>query len=70
MAYYENPINKNHEFIFGRGGGAIASMKLNTMVLAQIPIGQPSGKRHSLFEENDSIGQIYLSLAKKIVSLY
>lgn len=70
MAYFINPVNGEKEYIFGRGGGALVSMKLNTKLLGQIAIGQPSGNYHSIFEENDYNGQEYLRIAQNIIKAY
>lgn len=70
MAYFTNPINGQKEYIFGKGGGALVSMKLNTRLLGQIEIGQPSGQYHSIFEPEDANGQIYLKIAKNIIDAY
>ncbi len=55
--------------IFGEGGGEIVAHKLQTEVLATIPIGQP--KDHlSVFAADEEIGINYLGLANKIVKMY
>lgn len=62
MSYYINPVNGNKEFIFGSGGGEEVANKLDTELLAQIPINQP--KHHlSLFESDEEAGKIYDDLA-------
>lgn len=62
MSYYINPINHEKEFIFGYGGGEAVAEKLDTELLAQIPINQP--KHHlSLYESDEEIGKIYDDLA-------
>lgn len=70
MAYFTNPVNGEKEYIFGKGGGPLVSIKLNTNLLGQIEIGQPSGNMHSLFEETDSNGIKYKEIARKIIDSY
>lgn len=62
MSYYINPVNGQKDFIFGEGGGEIVASKLDTELLAQIPINRPT--HHSnLFESDEEIGKIYDDLA-------
>lgn len=70
MAYFNNPVNQNKEYIFGNGGGDEVALKLNTDVIASIPLGQPKGKYHSLFEEDSEIGNIYEELAYRVAQRY
>lgn len=70
MSYFNNPINNEKEYIFGRGGGALVSMKLNTKLLGALSISQPTGEYHSLFEPNDYNGKIYLDIATNIINSY
>lgn len=69
MAYY---VNKDGEQdpIFGSGGGEKLAETLNTEVLAHIPIGQPADKSEapSIYTESESIGEVYMELAEKIIS--
>jgi ATP-binding protein involved in chromosome partitioning len=66
MSYFEYD-GKKHA-IFGEGGGDIVAKKLNTEILASIPIGQP--KNHiSIFGIDDPIGISYLGLANKVLKL-
>jgi len=52
--------------IFGEGGGELVAKKLNTKVLASIPIGQPKDSL-SIFGMQEPIGVDYLGLANKII---
>ena len=62
MSYYINPVNQEKEFIFGQGGGEEVASKLDSELLAQIPINQP--KHHlSLYESDEEAGKIYDDLA-------
>ncbi len=64
MSYLELDGTKHK--IFGEGGGKTVADKLNTEVLATIPIGQP--KEHiSVFAMDEPIGVSYLGLANKIL---
>ena len=64
MSYFKNPVNGNHELIFGSGGGLDVANSLNVELLAQIPIGQA---KNILFENDEEIGLEYINLAKKVI---
>jgi len=66
MSFYENPINKQPEFLFGKGGGEAVSTKLETELLAKIPINQPL-HHTSLYELDETAGKIYDSLADYMI---
>lgn len=68
MAYFINPVNQQKEFIFGSGGGDDVAAKLDTTVLARIPIGTPQGTYHSLYEEDTIQGKMFIALADQIIS--
>lgn len=70
MSYYINPVSGDYEYIFGKGGGLEVSKLLDTNLLAQISIDQPKGSSKSIFDEYETNGQIFLSLAAKIVEIY
>ena len=65
MSYYVNPVNQEKEFIFGQGGGEKVAKELNTELLCQIPITQPT-HHLSLYESDEEIGKIYDDLASII----
>ncbi|HBI02865.1 MAG TPA: MRP family ATP-binding protein [Paenibacillaceae bacterium] len=69
MSYYVNKDGE-HDPIFGSGGGEKLAETLNTEVLAEIPIGQPSDKSEapSIYAESEFIGKVYMDLADKIIS--
>ncbi|MDQ0252868.1 ATP-binding protein involved in chromosome partitioning [Evansella vedderi] len=71
MAYFENKISGEKEYIFGKGGGHKLAQDLNSEVLAQIPLGQPEIDEDnfapSIYDENHPIGRIYLELADKVI---
>ena len=62
MSYYKNPVNGNKEFIFGAGGGQEVAEKLDTELIAQIPITKPI-HHASLFESDEEVGKIYDDIA-------
>lgn len=66
MSYYINPVNSQKEFIFGTGGGDKVAMELDSEVIAQIPINQPT-QHLSLYESNEEIGKIYDDLAALLI---
>ena len=65
MSYFKHEDTKIS--IFGEGGGKIVADKLETDLIAQIPIGQPESGHHSLFDMHEEIGVIYLGLANKLI---
>lgn len=62
MSYFKNPVNGEKEFIFGNGGGEEVADKLQTELIAQIPITQPT-HHLSLFESDEEVGRIYDDIA-------
>ncbi len=58
MSYYINPVNGNHENIFGEGGGIKVAKDLEAELIAQIPIGQPR-YHQDLFEIDEAQGKVY-----------
>ncbi|MDL2292707.1 Mrp/NBP35 family ATP-binding protein, partial [Acholeplasma sp. OttesenSCG-928-E16] len=68
MSYYVNPVSKAREHIFGEGGGLIVASKLQTDLLAQIPIGQPKREGQFTYENDEENGIIYDRLAKKVIA--
>ena len=65
MSYYKNPVNGEKDFIFGSGGGEEVANKLDTELIAQIPITQPV-HHLSLFESDEECGKIYDDIATLI----
>ena len=62
MSYYLNPETNSKEYIFSEGGAEEVANKLDTEVLASIPINTP--KHHfALFENDEENGQIFDDLA-------
>ncbi len=65
MSYFRH--NGDTIQIFGEGGGAEVAKRLETDLIAQIPIGQPESGHHSLFGMEEPIGVDYLGLANKLI---
>lgn len=66
MSYFINPVNQNHEKIFGEGGGIMVAKGLEAELIAQIPIGQP--KYHQdLYEIDEEAGKIYDEIVDYII---
>lgn len=66
MSYYLNPANKEKDYIFGKGGGAIVADKLNAELIAELPINRP--KYHQdLYEIDEENGKIYDNIADFII---
>lgn len=66
MSYYENPISKKPEFLFGKGGGDAVAEKLETELIARIPINQPT-HHTSLYELDETAGKIYDDIADHLI---
>jgi ATP-binding protein involved in chromosome partitioning len=65
MSYLEHAGERIN--VFGQGGGVLVSQELETRLLANIPLAQPEhGEYHSIFDEKDSNGQVFLELAKYV----
>lgn len=66
MSYYLDPHNKEKTYIFGKGGGTAVANKLNTEVIAELPINRP--KYHQdLYEIEEENGKIYDDIADYII---
>ncbi len=64
MSFYE--INGEKHYIFGKEGGKRVSEELLVDLLAELPIAP---KEHSIYEETEYAGILYLNLARKIIDL-
>ncbi|MFA8440080.1 P-loop NTPase [Pueribacillus sp. YX66] len=72
MSYFENKASGEKEYIFGKGGGEKLAKDLQTDLLGQIPLGQPTMDDEkdfapSIYEETHPIGKIYADIATKLV---
>ncbi|WP_442602754.1 Mrp/NBP35 family ATP-binding protein [Paenibacillus sp. KN14-4R] len=74
MSYYACGKCGEKEYIFGRGGGAKLAEELHSELLAQIPLGAPdnhiseSDYAPSVYKADHTTGQLYLDVARQIVS--
>ena len=73
MAYFESKLTGEKEYVFGRGGGDKLAEELNTEVLGRLPLNQPDWNDEdfapSVYQEDHSLGKIYLEIAEKVTSL-
>lgn len=67
MSFFKH--NDERLNIFGEGGGKTVANRLETDLIAQIPIGQPGSGHHSLYDMHEEIGINYLGLANKLMKL-
>ncbi|REE68813.1 ATP-binding protein involved in chromosome partitioning [Paenibacillus taihuensis] len=73
MSYY---ISKDgeHEYVFGRGGGARLAESLNADLLAQIPLGAPDNLATEpdfapcVYKADTDTGRIYLEVADSVIA--
>jgi ATP-binding protein involved in chromosome partitioning len=62
MAFYLDPDTSDRTYPFFQGGASLVAQKLNSEVLATLPLSQP--KHHfALFESDEETGQIFDDLA-------
>ena len=43
MSYFESKETGNKEYVFGKGGGRKLADELNTQLLGELPLEQPTG---------------------------
>ncbi|UXR82076.1 Mrp/NBP35 family ATP-binding protein [Staphylococcus sp. IVB6214] len=71
MSYFESKETGNKEYVFGQGGGQKLADELQTDLLGQLPLEQPSWKpvdfAPSIYQPEDKLGEIYQSIARKII---
>ena len=71
MSYFESKETANKEYVFGSGGGEKLAEELQTDLLGQLPLEQPSWNPKdfapSIYQEDDKLGQIYQSIAQQII---
>lgn len=71
MSFFESKETGNKEYVFGSGGGEKLAEELQTDLLGQLPLEQPSWNPKdfapSIYQEDDKLGQIYQSIAQQII---
>ncbi|WP_369418011.1 P-loop NTPase [Cohnella mopanensis] len=73
MSYYESKETGTREYVFGRGGGGKLAETLNTVLLAQFPLGAPDNHPSepdyspSVYKADSEIGKEYLQLAQAVI---
>ncbi|MFC4098366.1 Mrp/NBP35 family ATP-binding protein [Paenibacillus xanthanilyticus] len=73
MSYYITKSGE-HEYVFGKGGGARLAESLNAELMAQIPLGAPdnhvseSDFSPSVYKEDTTTGQLYLEVADRVIA--
>jgi ATP-binding protein involved in chromosome partitioning len=73
MSYFESKETGAREYVFGRGGGGRLAETLNTVLLAQFPLGAPDNHPSepdyspSVYKAESDIGKEYLALARTVI---
>ncbi|CAM3170871.1 Mrp/NBP35 family ATP-binding protein [Staphylococcus argensis] len=71
MSYFESKETGNKEYVFGKGGGEKLADELQTELLGQLPLEQPSWDPNdfapSIYQPDDRLGKIYQSMAQSII---
>jgi ATP-binding protein involved in chromosome partitioning len=73
MSYFESKETGAREYVFGRGGGGRLAETLNTVLLAQFPLGAPDNHpaepnySPSVYKAESDIGKEYLALARTVI---
>nr|WP_245805858.1 Mrp/NBP35 family ATP-binding protein [Bacillus alkalicellulosilyticus] len=73
MSYFSPPNREDEKyFLFGKGGGEKLAQKLETPLLAKLPMAIPNedGEVSSIFEENTPLFEQYNLLAKKVDAMF
>ena len=72
MSYFESKETGNKEYVFGKGGGRKLADELNTQLLGELPLEQPTWNPKdfspSIYQADDSLGKIYTSIAQKVIA--
>ncbi|HAR5000991.1 Mrp/NBP35 family ATP-binding protein [Staphylococcus aureus] len=72
MSYFESKETGNKEYVFGKGGGTKLADELNTQLLGELPLEQPSWNPKdfapSIYQSDDRLGKIYSSIAQKVIA--
>ncbi|MFZ8102347.1 Mrp/NBP35 family ATP-binding protein, partial [Staphylococcus arlettae] len=71
MSYFESKETGNKEYVFGTGGGEKLADELQTELLGQLPLEQPSWNPKdfspSIYQTEDRLGKIYQDIAQQII---
>ncbi|RWR13965.1 Mrp/NBP35 family ATP-binding protein [Siminovitchia fortis] len=71
MSYFESKLTGEKEYVFGQGGGEKLAEELRTELLGKLPLQQPDWNEEdfapSIYDESHKLGQIYQSIAEKVV---
>ncbi|EHJ09218.1 Mrp/NBP35 family ATP-binding protein [Staphylococcus simiae] len=72
MSYFESKETGNKEYVFGKGGGTKLADELQTQLLGQLPLEQPSWNPKdfspSIYQPDDNLGKIYQTIAQKVIA--
>lgn len=72
MSYFESKETGNKEYIFGKDGGKKLADELNSDLLGQLPLAQPTWDPKdfapSIYQPEDQLGEIYQQIAQKIIT--
>ena len=72
MSYFESKETGNKEYVFGKGGGTKLADELQTQLLGELPLEQPSWNPKdfspSIYQPDDHLGKIYQSIAQKVIA--
>ncbi|MBO1198016.1 Mrp/NBP35 family ATP-binding protein [Staphylococcus simiae] len=72
MSYFESKETGNKEYVFGKGGGTKLADELQTQLLGELPLEQPSWNPKdfspSIYQPDDNLGKIYQSIAQKVIA--
>ncbi len=71
MSWYESKSTGEREMVFGKGGGPKLADELRTVLLGQIPLGQPDWDNEdfapSVYEESHPTGKLYNEIAQQVI---
>ena len=72
MSYFESKETGNKEYVFGKGGGTKLANELDTQLLGELPLEQPTWIPNdfspSIYQLDDRLGKIYKSIARKVIA--
>ncbi|MBM0751566.1 P-loop NTPase [Staphylococcus epidermidis] len=72
MSYFESKETGKKEYVFGKGGGKKLSDELETQLFAELPLEQPTWNPNdfspSIYQSDDRLGELYNSIARKVIA--